>query len=113
MMGKKEIKKYCSKIADYYFNTRYIKFRKGEITGSYIVHTEIEKLCKKGIRKVPIKELIQILTTKYPEKENHKNRVNEVIKFSKNPPKDKALDILLEEEDGIITIIPVDNEDND
>jgi hypothetical protein len=96
-MSKKEIKTYCSKIADYYFNqTPYRKYYRGQISGSYIVHYEIEKLCKKGIRKISIEELIETVTSAYPEREDLEDRVNRVIKFSIDPPKDKSPDPLLE-----------------
>ena len=47
-----DAEKYCSQLAEYYFNTRYQKYQKGELTGSYIAVNVIEGLCIKGRRKL-------------------------------------------------------------
>ena len=113
-MRKKDVKKYCSAAGYYYFGTtRYVKYWKNkltgnkELTGSYIVFTEIEKLCKKGIRRILIDELKNIVTSTYPEKDERKleGRVDKVIEFSINPPKDKSPRPLLEKHDDSIVIL--------
>jgi len=104
-MRKRKLKEYCSKIADYYFNTQYVKYWKGKLTGSYIVHVEIEKLCKKGIRRVLIDELKSIVTSAYSENEKLEGRVDKVIEFSIKPRKGKTEHPLLEKHGDYIIIL--------
>jgi len=98
-MTNEEIKTYCSLIADYYYN------RKRKVIGSQVekIVSEIERLCKQGKFKVSVNKLISIVQRRYPEV--REGRVPEVIKWAKNPPKDRVPYILLEEEGGEITIL--------
>ena len=105
-MRKRESEEYYSKIADYYFNTtRYLKIYRGQLSGSYIVHDEIEKLCKKGIRRILIDELRRIVTSAYPERDELEGRVDKVIEFSIKPRKGKTEHPLLEKHGDYIIIL--------
>jgi len=94
-MTNEEIKTYCSLIADYYYNQE--KWVEG--SGTEVVVSEIDKLCKQGKLKVSRKELIHIVTTAYPERKNLEDRVKRVVLWARSPDYK-----LIEEEDGIITI---------
>jgi len=94
-MPSRETKTYCSQVADYYYN------QAGRIKGSgtEVVVSEIEKLCKQGKLKVSREELIQIVTSAYPERKNIKDRAIKVVLWARSPDYK-----LIEEEDGVITI---------
>ena len=94
-MVRKGRKTNCSKVAEYYYN----QDRWTEGSGSEVVVSEIEKLCKQGKLKISREELINILITAYPERKNIKDRVVKVVLWARSP-KYKLID----EEDGIITI---------
>ena len=94
-MTRKGTNTKCSLVAEFYYN----QDRWVEGSGTEVVVSEIEKLCKQGKLKVSREDLIHILTTAYPERKNIKDRVIKVVLWARSP-KYK----LIEEEDGIITI---------
>jgi len=94
-MTRKGTKTYCSQVADYYYNQA--AWVKG--SGTEVVVSEIEKLCKKGELEVSREELIHIVTTAYPKRKNIKDRAIKVVLWARSPDYK-----LIEEVDGIITI---------
>jgi len=94
-MARKATSTYCSLVAQFYYNQdRWI-----EGSGTEVVVSEIDKLCKQGRLKVPREDLIHIVTTAYPERKNLEDRVKRVVRWAR-----KTKVNLIDEEDGVITI---------
>jgi hypothetical protein len=92
-LKEKETK--CSQVAEYYYNQD--KWVKG--SGTELVVSQMELLCKQGKTKISREELINVVTIAYPEKKNIKDRVIKVVLWARSPEYK-----LIDEEDGVITI---------
>ena len=104
-MNKEDKETYCSELARYYFNTKFKKYVKGELSGSYIAVTLIEDLCENGIRSISAEDLISKVAAADPNRTHFLiGRAERMIDFCKNPG-DKCPYPLLEEKDGMITIL--------
>lgn len=104
-MNKEDKETYCSQLAHYYFNTNFKKYVKGELSGSYIAVTVIEDLCINGIRSISREDLISEVAAADPNRTHFlEGRAERMIDFCKNPG-EKWPDPLLEEKDGMITIL--------
>lgn len=104
-MNKEDKKTYCSQLAQYYFNTKFKKYVKGELSGSYIAVTIIEDLCENDTRSIPTEDLISKVAAANPNRKHFlEGRADRMIEFCKNPG-DKWPHPLLEENDGMITIL--------
>jgi len=94
-------KKYCSQLAEYYFNTRYQKYVKGQLSGSYIAVNVIEDLCINGRRKISREEFTRAIMAGDPNRASFlEGRAERMIDFCKNPG-DKWPEPLLNDEGGI------------
>ena len=65
----------CSKIADHFYN--HTEYKEG--SGSHLVVSEIEKLCKKGETEVTVEDLTFVVKKAYPDRKGIEKRVLPVV----------------------------------